>query len=121
MKCCSISRSDMTFGWPSTSASRIVPKVDCICVCLYSRFSTISGTASRLSSMTIRIPSRSDSSRRSRMSVSFLSRTSCAICSIRRDLFTMKGISVTTIRSVFASTCSISARARITMRPRPVR
>ena len=28
----------------------------------------------------------------------FLSRTSCAICSMRRDLFTMNGISVTTIR-----------------------
>ncbi len=34
MKCWSISRSGITFGTPSTSASMMVPKVDCICVCL---------------------------------------------------------------------------------------
>ena len=34
MKCTSISRSAMTFGTPSTSARKITPKVDCICVCL---------------------------------------------------------------------------------------
>ena len=76
MKWRSISRRDSTRGTPFTRARRMVPKVDCIWVCLYSPFRTICGMASLLSSMTIRRPSRSDSSLRSRMSVSFLSRTS---------------------------------------------
>ena len=66
----------------------MTPNVTCICVRLYSWFSTTAGLASRFSSMTIRIPSRSDSSRRSDMSVIFLARTKSAICSIRRALFT---------------------------------
>ena len=53
----------------------ITPNVDCICVCLYSWFSTTRGIASRFSSMTMRMPSRSDSLRRSLMPSSFLSRT----------------------------------------------
>ena len=55
------------------------------------------------------------------MDVSFFSRTSAAICSISRALFTMNGISVTMIREGPSSSSSISARARITTRPRPVR
>ena len=51
----------------------ITPNVDCIAVCLYSWFSTTRGIASRLSSMTTRMPSLSDSSRRSLMPSSFLS------------------------------------------------
>ncbi len=99
----------------------ITPKVLCIWVCLYSWFSTMYGIASRFRSTTMRMPSRSDSSRRSEIPSIFLSRASSAICSIRRDLLTMNGISVTTIRSPLPpSRSSISARARITTRPRPV-
>ena len=82
MKCSSTSRIAMTFGTSrletgsGTSASMITPNVLCIVVCLYSWFSTTRGIASRLSSITTRMPSRSDSSRRSEMPSSFLSRTS---------------------------------------------
>ncbi len=110
----------MIFGTPSTSASMMAPKVDCIWVCLYSRFSTICETASRFSSTTMRMPSRSLSSRRSLIPSTRRSRANSAICSISRVLLTMKGISVMTIRSPPPRRSSISARARMTMRPRPV-
>ena len=127
MKCSSTSRIGMTFGTSrleigsGTSASMITPNVLCIVVCLYSWFSTTRGMASRLSSITTRMPSRSDSSRRSLMPSSFLSRTSSAICSTSRALFTWYGSSVTTICDLFPfSFSSIAARARMTILPRPV-
>ena len=100
----------------------MTPNVDCIAVCLYSWLSTTRGIASRLSSITMRMPSRSDSSRRSLMPSSFLSRTSSAMSLDRASrLLTWYGSSVTTICDLFDdSFSSITARARMTMRPRPV-
>ncbi len=104
-----------------------IPKVCWSWVYLNSWFFVTSGTASRRSSSTIRIPSRSDSSRRSAMPSIFLSRTAWAIFSISVDLLTWYGISVTTSasrptpsppRRLISSSC---IRARITTRPRPVR
>ena len=99
----------------------MTPNVACIEVCLYSWFSTTRGMASRLSSTTTRMPSRSDSSRRSLMPSIFLSRTSSAMFSTRRALFTWYGSSVTTICCLLLlSFSSMTARARITILPRPV-
>ncbi len=99
----------------------IAPNVVCIWVCLNRLFSTTRGTASRFSSITTRIPSRSDSSRRSLMPSSFLSRARWAISSTSRALLTMYGISVTTIcERPVDSFSSTWARARTIMRPRPV-
>ena len=99
----------------------MTPNVDCIVVCLYSWFSTTRGIASRFNSMTTRIPSRSLSSRRSLIPSSFLSRTSSAMLFTSVALFTWYGISVTTICDLLDdSFSSITARARITIRPRPV-
>ncbi len=88
-KRCSSSLRFITFGTPSASASMMAPKVVCIGVCLNRLFSTTSGTASRFSSITTRIPSRSDSSRRSPIPSIFFSRTSSAMSSTRRALLTM--------------------------------
>ena len=55
------------------------------------------------------------------MSVTFLSRTRPAICSMRRVLFTMNGISRMMMRSRPSRPSSMSAFARITTRPRPCR
>ncbi len=104
----------------------LTPNVCWSCVCLKSWFCVTAVTASRRSSITIRIPSRSDSSRRSAMPSIFLSRTAWAIFSISVDLLTWYGISVTTSacrsmpspRRLMVSSC---IRARITTRPRPVR
>ena len=74
-----------------------MPNVVCICVLRYRLFRTTSAISSRFNSMTMRMPSRSDSSRRSEMPSIRLSLTSSAIFSIRRALFVMYGISVTTI------------------------
>jgi hypothetical protein len=83
--------------------------------------STTRGIASRFSSITMRIPSRLVSFRRSLIPSIFLSRTSSAMFSISRALFTWYGISVTTIWDLFDdSFSSITARARTTIRPRPV-
>ena len=71
--------------------------------------------------MTMRMPSLSDSSRSSLMPSSFFSLTSSAIFSISRALFTWYGSSVTMIVSRPLSSVSISALARTSMRPRPVR
>ena len=70
----------------------------------------------------MRMPSRSDSSRRSAMPSIVFSRTSSAIFSMSRALFTWYGISVTTIdvRSPFFAV-SISVLARTITDPRPVR
>ncbi len=77
--------------------------------------------ASRLSSMTSRIPSRSDSSRTAEMPSSRLSTTRSAIDLARVALLTWYGSSVTTIAALpLDSFSSIWARARITILPRPV-
>ena len=72
----------------------------------------------------MRMPSRSDSSRRPSpaMPSSFRSRTSSAICPMRRALFTWYGISVTMMdeRPVFSSVSTV-ARARTVRMPRPSR
>ena len=67
MKCRRIVGSGMTSGLLLTMARKMMPNVVCICVLRYRWLSTISAMASRLSSMTMRMPSRSDSSRRSEM------------------------------------------------------
>src|SRR5207302_413424 len=78
------------FGWPSCGAPMLMPNTVSIGVCAYRLLSTISVTSPRLSSMTTRMPSLSDSSRRPSAaipSISF-SRTSCAMRSMSRALLT---------------------------------
>ena len=58
--------------WLSTRARRTMANVVCIWVDAYRRFKTTCGLASRLSSMTMRIPSRSVSSRSAEMPSNFL-------------------------------------------------
>src|SRR6266545_3972841 len=107
-------------GTPSTSDSMIAPKLSWSCVCLKSWFSTTCGLALRLSSITRRIPWRFDSSRRSAMSFSLPPRTSSAIFSASRALFTWYGSSVTTIRCRPCVVSSIWVAARTLIEPRPV-
>ncbi len=107
-------------GSPSTRASMMTPKVSCSCECLYSWLRTTLGLTSRRSSMTMRMPSRSDSSRSAVMPSTCFSRCSSAIFSISGALLTMYGISVTTIRCLPPCMCSIWALARMRSRPRPV-
>ena len=109
------------FGWLSTSARLITPNVSCICVCLYNKFKTTLGFTSLRSSITIRMPSRSDSSRRSVIPSILLSLCSSAIFSISLALLTRYGSSVTTIRFFPLSIGSISVTARTRILPRPVR
>ncbi len=75
-------------GWPSTKATTLMPNTFSICVCVYRLLIRTSGTSPRRSSITIRIPSLSDSSRSSVMPSIFLSLTSSAIFSIKRALLT---------------------------------
>jgi hypothetical protein len=84
----SISRSDISFGWPSSSATMLMPNTVSIGVCAYRLLSTISATSPRLSSITTRMPSLSDSSRSSEMPSICLLRTSSAMRSSRRALLT---------------------------------
>ena len=70
------------------NASILTPKVVASWVYLNKLFLTTSGLASRLSSITIRIPSLSDSSRISEIPVILWSLTSSAIFSIKTALFT---------------------------------
>ncbi len=102
-------------------ARKVIPKLDCIGVILKSWFKTTCGTASRLSSTMTRMPSRSDSSRRSAMPSMSLPCTSSAMRSTRRALFTWYGSSLTMIatRSPFFW-CSMRARACICTEPWPV-
>ncbi len=88
MKATSMSFKVSICGRPPLSAIILAPKLDCIAVKRQSWFSTTSGMASRLISMTMRMPSRSDSSRRSEMPSTRFSRTSSAIRSISVALFT---------------------------------
>ena len=66
----------------------ITPKVSCIFVCLNNKFKITFGLASLLSSITILIPSLSDSSLKSDIPVIFLSLTKSAIFSISLALLT---------------------------------
>ncbi len=66
------------------------------------------------------MPSRSDSSRRSEMPSTFLSRTTLAIFSISVDLLTWYGISVTISASRSPRSVSSCILARMRTRPRPV-
>ena len=88
-------------------------------VCLNRLLRTLCGLASRLISMYIRMPSRSDSSRRSATPSSFLSLTRSAIFSSSADLFTWYGSSLTMIAIRSPLTSSNATWARITTRPRP--
>ena len=84
-------------GTPPTRAMLMIPNVVCIWVCLYSLLSTTIGMASRLSSMTSRMPERSDSLRRSLISVIFLVLTRSTMLSISEARLTWYGSSVTTM------------------------
>ncbi len=83
-----MSASGSSRGERPTISTLLIAKVDCSWVYLYSWFSTSSGSTPRLSSNTIRMPWRSDSSRMFEMSSIFFERTSCAAVWIRLVLFT---------------------------------
>ncbi len=101
----------------------LTPKVFCIGVCLYSWLRTTSGgSPPRLSSITSRMPDRSDSSRRSEIPVIFFSRTRSAILVISPPsppFFTWKGSSETMIDSRPPLSGSMWARARTLTDARP--
>jgi hypothetical protein len=97
-----------------------MPKLDSMAVFDQSWFSVTWATASRFSSITMRMPVRSDSSRTSEMPSTFFSPTSSAIRSMSLALFTWYGSSVTTICSKSFLRSSTSATARTLMMPRPV-
>ena len=78
-------------GLPPFSAIMLAPKLDCSGVKRQSWLSTTSATASRLISMTMRMPSRSDSSRRSAMPSMRFSRTSSAMLLDQRRLVDLIG------------------------------
>ncbi len=82
------SASDRVSGRPLTIETALYPKELWSGVRRKSWFMMMRGMASRLRSITMRIPSRSDSSRMSEMCSSFFSRTSSATFSISRALFT---------------------------------
>ena len=118
--CSTMASSGSTFGRPSTIASMMIPNDVCSWVCLYRLFSTTSGISPRRSSITILIPSRSDSSRISVIPSTTLPRTSSAIFSISLALLSWYGISVTTIALLsLLSAVSICVRARSVIEPRP--
>ena len=111
---------DKIRGRPSTMANIFTGKEVCNCVCLNRWFSTTWAFPSRFTSITKRIPRRSDSSRMSEISVIFLSRTKPTIVSINEVLFTWYGISVTIMASRPPLRSSISVRACTFTLPRPV-
>ena len=92
-----MSRSVSVSGRPPRIASMFAGKEDCAGVCRHNWLSTTSGVASRFRSMTIRTPSRLDSSRMSETPSMRLSLAASAIFSTRPDLPTWYGISVRTI------------------------
>ncbi|MPN50111.1 hypothetical protein SDC9_197737 [bioreactor metagenome] len=106
-------------GRPFTNAMLFTLKDDCIAVNLYSLLRTTLALASRLTSTTIRIPWRSDSSFTFDIPSIFFSPTKSAMCLINSALFTRYGISEIIILSWFFPD-SISAFPRITIRPLPV-
>ena len=88
MKHCSASFSPICRGRPPSSASMLTPKLTCSWVKRNNWFSTTSGVASRFSSITMRMPERSLSSRISPMPSICLARTSSPMRSSSVDLFT---------------------------------
>ena len=100
----------------------LTPKVVCIEVFLKSELSTAWVWAPRFTSITSRMPERSDSSRRSEIPSSFFSRTRSAIFVIRPPsppFFTMNGSSETMIDSRPPRIGSMCALARTRIEPRP--
>ena len=106
-------------GRPFTKAIQFTENELCSAVILNNLFRMTFALASRFTSITMRIPCRPDSSLALLIPSIFPSFTNSAMYSISACLFTPYGISVMTILSWF-SPLSISAFARITMRPRPV-
>ena len=98
----------------------LTPKLSCICVFLKRLLSTTSGMAPMRRSIAMRIW-RVDSSRISEMPSSFFSRQSSCMRSYMTRLFTMYGISSTTMRVRPLPNSSRCVLARISTRPRPVR
>ena len=84
-------------GWLSTRASMFTANVVRSAECLNSWLRTDATVALRASSITMRIPWRSDSSRRSEMPSMRLLRTMSAMRSMSVALLTWYGSSVTTI------------------------
>ncbi len=121
MKISSAFFSPSRLGCPSTIAIMFIENVERIAVCLNSRFLICVVDPSFFRTITIRIPSRPLSSRRSAMPSIFRSRTRSAIFSTSVALFTWYGSSVTTIcvRPPRADSSSIVVRACITTRPWP--
>ena len=99
------------------------PNVVCIWVCLKSWLrTTCGGSPPRFSSITTRIPARSDSSRRSEMPVIFFSRTRSAILVMSPPsppFLTWNGSSETMTASLPPRSGSMWARARTRTLPRP--
>ncbi len=83
-----ISRSDSSLGLPSTRARLITPKLACSWVWAKSWFRITLGTMPLRSSMTMRMPWRSDSSRRSLIPSILRSLTRSAMRTIRVALLT---------------------------------
>ena len=103
----------------------LIPKLVCIEVRLKSWFRTTwAGSPPRFSSITSRIPLRSDSSRRSEIPVIFFSRTRSAIFVIKPPsppFLTRNGSSETMIASLPPRIGSTWALARSRTLPRPLR
>ncbi len=111
---------DNSMGRAPTTAIMLMPKEVSSAVYLYRELMTISGMEPRLSSSTMRMPRRSDSSRRSVTFSILRSFTRPAIFSTREDLFKAKGISVMItdcLPRLFSSTVT---SPRIFTVPRPV-
>ncbi len=89
-------------------------------VCLNSCCITVCGEPSRFTSMTMRMPSLSLSSRMSLTSVIFFAPTRSAIFSMSVDLLTWYGSSVTTTAMRPARISSNATWPRMITRPRPV-
>ncbi|MPN36355.1 hypothetical protein SDC9_183864 [bioreactor metagenome] len=109
-----------TRGSPSTSANKMMLLVTSSGVFLYSSRRIFSSTADLFNSMTIRIPCRSDSSRRSEIPSSAPSRVNSAIRSISEALLVMYGNSLMMMRLLPLPISSRLTRPRNVILPRPV-
>ena len=98
----------------------LTAKLDWRAVCLNNKFLTVAYDAPRESSTTIRIPWRSDSSRKSEIPSIRFARTRSAIRSKRLALLTWYGSSVTISCVLPCADSSMDITARIVTRPRPV-
>ena len=124
---CNPSLMLINFGSPFTNANMLAAKEVCNCVFLYNWFINTSGDTSRFVSITIRIPSREDSSLKSAIplipfsSLSLLAANS-AILWINVVLLTWYGISVKIIVDLPVDSFVVYVPlARIITLPRPVR